>query len=98
MKNDDIANGNIDDGKAINFIMSDNFSSPLIIGFHQVETGFKSRTGKLLWFLAVAKKKPRKGQEKTPIFNEKRENQKSGFPFNFSMVGDRGFEPRTSTV
>jgi hypothetical protein len=39
VKNDDIANGKVDDEKAIYSIMLDNFSSPLIIGFHCVEAG-----------------------------------------------------------
>jgi hypothetical protein len=30
--------------------------------------------------------------------HKKRASRKSEKPFNFSVVGDRGFEPRTSTV
>jgi len=39
MKYYDIENGKVDDEKAFNFIMLYNFSSPLIIGFHQMDAG-----------------------------------------------------------
>ena len=94
----DIINGSCGAEKAIQFIILNNYSSLFITLCHRLFNGFKSRTGKLLWFLAVAKKKPRKGQEKTPIFNEKREYRISDIPFNFNMVGGVGFEPAASTV
>lgn len=39
MINDDIVNGKVDDEKAFYFITLDDFSSPLIIGYHFVEKG-----------------------------------------------------------